>query len=254
MIDRKFIPENTAVGIVDFDNILAEHFELNNTNGLTVVLSSLISKSIESVEVDYCLIRLYGGWYSNQILTRKASIVLQTLGTQKFFPIIKNGKVIAGEIEIVSSMNHLNNLLWGDTYIRRKGIPSLTIDTQTLDEHCNQEKDSCPARLLKKFSKRKSKQCPVTGCAVINNQAFIISEQKMVDTIMATDIIDYSTENNISHLLVFSDDTDLLPPIMRAHVNNNNPVSLYIVNERLSERFTHLQKDYGLEINSIELL
>ena len=104
MIDRKFIPENTAVGIVDFDNILGEHFELNNTNTLTIALSSLISKSIESVEVDYCLIRLYGGWYSNQILTRKASIVLQTLGTQKFFPIIKNGKVIAGEIEIASSI------------------------------------------------------------------------------------------------------------------------------------------------------
>lgn len=111
MIDRKFIPENTAVGIVDFDNILGEHFELNNTDGLTIVLSGLISKSIESVEVANCLIRLYGGWYSNQMLTRKASIVLQTLGNQKFFPIIKNGKVITGEIEIVSSMNHLNNLL-----------------------------------------------------------------------------------------------------------------------------------------------
>lgn len=164
------------------------------------------------------------------------------------------GKLIKGEIEIVSSMNHLNNLLWGDTYIRRNGIPSLTIDTQTLDEYCNQEKAYCPARLLKTFSKRKNKRCPVVGCTVINNQAFLVSEQKMVDTIMATDIIDYSTENNVSHLLVFSDDTDLIPPIMRAHVNNNNPVSLYIVNERLSERFTHLQEDYGLEINSIELI
>ena len=183
-----------------------------------------------------------------------AGIVLQTLRNQKFFPIIRDGKLIKGEIEIVSSMTHLNNLLWGDTYIRRKGIPSLNIDTQILDEYCNQEKDSCPARLMKKFSKRKNKRCPVVGCSVINNQAFIVSEQKMVDTIMATYIIDYSTENNVSHLLIFSDDTDLLPPIMRAHVNNNNLIKLYVVNERLSKRFTHLQEDYGLEIKLIKLL
>ena len=74
MIDRKFIPENTAVAIVDFDNILGEYFDLDNISPLTKALNSLISKSIESVEVDYCLIRLYGGWYSNQILTKKASI------------------------------------------------------------------------------------------------------------------------------------------------------------------------------------
>ena len=244
--------ENTVVAIVDFDNVMGYHSDLNNTNKLTTTINNLITKSIHNDKVDYCLIRLYGGWHSNEILTNRASEILQTLGRHDFFPIVKDFKIIHGEIELASSMYHIGNLIWGDTYIRRNGVPSIKLDSETLDIHCNQENVNCPARLLRKFTKRKNKQCHITDCTVINSKAFIVSEQKMVDTIMAIDIIDYSREKKVSHLLVFSDDIDLIPPVIRAHIDDNNKVKLYLFNKRLAEKFTHLKEVYGLKIDLIE--
>jgi len=253
IVREKHIPNGAGIGIVDFDNVLGDFFDVNNSELLISSINTLLRIVHDSCPSDYYVLRLYSGWMQNGNYTNKASTVLQTIGSAGFFPNVIDGKIIQGEIQLASSLNSIDDLIWGDTYVRRRGLPHLRIETETLAQHCNQENDGCPAKLLRKFSKTPNKKCFVDGCSVINSQAFVVGAQKMVDTMMATDIVDYCHNQNVEKVCIFSDDTDLMPPIMRGHLIKENKVAVFMKNGELISRFEHLQTQYGLELNKIEI-
>lgn len=255
MLREKYIPNNTAIAIVDFDNVFGDYFNLENHGVFINKINKIISSIIEnSSEIEYCLLRLYGGWYEDGHLTKRASEVMQRLGANKFFPIkIDNKTILRGEVELVGSLSAISDYNWNHTYVQRRGLPRLRLERNILDSHCSQVNSNCPARLLAKFTKSKRKQCVADGCTVVNHDAFVVGQQKMIDTLMATDIVDLSHRNDsILFEFVYTDDTDLLPPTLRAHTNNKVKVKIFVQNEQLRDKFRELKADYGFSFELIE--
>ncbi|MCR9249411.1 MAG: hypothetical protein NXI20_03275 [bacterium] len=245
-MSSQYLPEDSIVAIVDFDNVLGDYFDIENQTSLISAINEIISVCLKVHETDFILIRLYGGWYNNGLLTNRASSILQALGSSNFFPIKKkNGKICRGKVDLAGSLHAIPDMIWPDTYTRRKGLSHIRIDNEALEKHCIQDRPNCPAHILRKFTKTKNKKCPSEGCEAINKDAFVVGEQKMIDTMMSTDIIDLAGIDQVGKLCIFSDDTDLIPPTLYCTTKYPDKIELLLVNE-LSPRFDLLVSDYNL--------
>ena len=67
---------------------------------------------------------------------------------------------------------------------------------------------------MRKFSKTREQVCEITGCSVSNGDAFQTPEQKMVDVMIACDVIGRAMSG--TRVLVLSSDLDVLPAIAMA--------------------------------------
>lgn len=215
MLRSKYIPSNTSVVLIDYSNY--DPFQnCTNTEGDFLNFLVQILSSIENNETEYYLIRLYGGWHENGVLTNLGSKLQQLISSVKIFPTNRKGKVVRGEIELASSLNSMDGVQFNSTFRTRIGIPRIQLDKTHLSQHCTLSDGSCPARLLERFTKNRNRECHVGGCSVIHQDAFKRAEQKMVDTMIAVDLVDYSEHENILSIHLFSDDMDLIPPVIRS--------------------------------------
>lgn len=219
-ITSKYIADNCSVGIIDFDNYVEDFSILNSESGFNLLINEILSKIVDD-NTDYCLIRFYGGWYNKGTLSKNGSLIQQRISSNRVFPISKNGKLYHGEIELASSINLLHGYIFDNTYRIKNGLPNIRLDKQHLNNYCSNTNETCPARILDKFTKRKNKECATNGCTVINHYAYKHSEQKMIDTMMAIDIIDYGEHPNVKKIVLFSDDTDLVPSVIRCKIKDD---------------------------------
>lgn len=101
MLRSKYIPSNTSVVLIDYSNY--DPFQnCTNTEGDFLNFLVQILSSIENNETEYYLIRLYGGWHENGVLTNLGSKLQQLISSVKIFPTNRKGKVVRGEIELAS--------------------------------------------------------------------------------------------------------------------------------------------------------
>ena len=219
-ITSRYIAENTTIGIVDFDNYLEDHDILNSETEFNQKINEILSKMVDE-STSYCLVRFYGGWYMDGTLSRIGSLIQQRIATNRIFPLNKGGKNYHGQIELASSISILEGFTFENTYRIKNGLPNIRLDKQHLNSHCSNSNDSCPARILDKFTRRKDKECATNHCTVINQDAYKYSDQKMVDTMMALDIVDYGQNQNVNKIVLFSDDTDLVPSVLRSKIKDN---------------------------------
>lgn len=220
IITSKYISVNTSVGIVDFDNYVEDYSVLKFEAEFNLLVNNILSKIVDE-NTEYCLIRFYGGWYMNGTLTKNGSLIQQRISTNRIFPISKNGKKYHGEVELASSINELHGYTFDNTYRVKNGLPNIRLDKQHLNNYCSNTNDKCPARILDKFTRRKDKECATNGCTVINQDAYKHNDQKMIDTMMALDIVDYGEHPNVNKIVLFSDDTDLVPSVIRSKIKDN---------------------------------
>ena len=59
-----YLPDNSIVAIVDFDNVLGDYFDISNQGSLVSAINDLINECLKIHEGEFLLIRFYGGWYS----------------------------------------------------------------------------------------------------------------------------------------------------------------------------------------------
>ena len=216
----KYIAENTTVGIIDFDNYVEDHSILNSESEFNLLINEILSKIVDE-HTDYILIRFYGGWYNNGTLSRNGSLIQQRISSNRFFPISRNGKKYHGEVELASSINLLHGYTFDNTHRIKNGLPNIRLDKQHLNNYCSNSNEICPARILDKFTRRKDKECATNGCTVINQDDYKHSDQKMVDTMMSLDIVDYGEHPNVNKIILFSDDTDLVPSVIRCKLKDD---------------------------------
>lgn len=249
-----YLPDNSIIAIVDFDNVLGDFFDISNQDSLTSAINDLINECLKLHDGDFLLIRFYGGWYSGGFLTNRGSSILQGLGRNNFFPKrMEDGKIYRGKIELAESLISIPEVIWPDTYTKRKGLSHIRIDNEVLNQHCIEDRSLCPAHTLRKFTKTKNKKCPADGCNAINQQAFVVGEQKMIDTMMSTDIIDFAMKDEVSKICIFSDDTDLIPPTLYSTTKYPSKIELLLVND-LSERFRFLVSEYNLSLTKYSIV
>lgn len=208
-------PETVGV-LIDFDNFAPPGSGLNESS-LSHALQTCIRRALEVHDgVARVEVRLYGGWMSGGLLSRRGSEVAALATQIDPFPLVLPARrILRGSLTLATS-------LWGDetifddTYRSRGAVPRLRLAGTPVPEGCQEDRKTCPARILKQFTQSAKRMCPATQCPVTAELAFVAHEQKMVDTLLACDLIEMASNGQYSGISVVTADTDLMPPLLHA--------------------------------------
>lgn len=162
---------------------------------------------------DRVVIRVYGGWNENSTLSQRGSIVSALMAEVDPFPILMDDSVISGEFELALSPVALPAIILPNTFRRRAAAPRIRRNASLSHATCKMDED-CGARAVARWTKSPAKLCFRDGCAVTSKDAFEAAEQKMVDTLLAIDIVELAVRRSFSSIAVVSDDTDFIPPLI----------------------------------------
>jgi uncharacterized LabA/DUF88 family protein len=208
---------------IDYDNLL----EPQKSSGIfDVTRKALLQMPKSSFEAHgTCDVRIYGGWYEDSTLTRLAQSLVVSIGDE--FPAIirvLNGAGVICQISAtaelaVASMEEPSYHLFG-TY-RKKGRPSnLRVESPA---RIGCVEPSCPLPIVKKVLK--NGVCSNAMCVVGASNLVYRHEQKIVDTMLACDMV-FAPTQNYDHLVLISGDDDFLPPL-RSVLLRGTPVSRF---------------------------
>lgn len=196
--------------IVDYDNI---DFALRR-KGLFSVIWKILEKAVNASEeklVSYT-IRLYGGWYSGTQLTRSAQDLVIEIGNDlpRIFPLVMDGKPlkISIQTELAYSLTSIPNKHLLATFRKRP----FRKNVQCEDPRANGcTATECPMVFVESFFS--GRKCPGNPCGSDIKDFLFLGEQKLVDTMMLSDLIFLSNRGERKITLVSSDD-DLWPGIL----------------------------------------
>lgn len=245
--------QNTAIVLIDFDNLFKKDLSEYQDSEIYVVFKNIVNELIsENQLINNVNIRLYGGWYREDVLSPKASMLTSLLARINLFPYIQLSplKRISGTIEIVTSLFAVNHV-WKNTLREKKGASRIRVKSNIMTATCDENAEICPAKILNKFTKSKGKKCSVSGCNLTNQDIFISIEQKMIDTMLSCDFLTFCKEEFVKYILLISDDTDFFPPLALGSsyiVNSEKLVSLSIQNELLFESYKELFSPFNVNI------
>ncbi|WP_290397203.1 hypothetical protein [Bacteroides acidifaciens] len=111
---------NNAVVIIDFDNYFQKdinEYSKEQIESLFLKIIDYISIHNDVMQINF---RLYGGWYQDDDLTNRASVVFQKISNIDIFPhIINQNKRIFGDIQIVYNLYGID-YIWHNTYREKK--------------------------------------------------------------------------------------------------------------------------------------
>lgn len=210
--DNFFKPEYADVGFAEFEYDV----------GRFVTFALELAPTATTVAI-----RLYGGWLNNHVLTQRASKFEQLINSVPRFPFTRphSGQIVRGSIVLAKSLVLLPGLQWGATFRTRSGLPRIRLHSTPTPEGCSNTPPHCPIRSFAHFTKSQNKTCPVDGCTVVNAVAFKCVEQKMVDTLLACDLLALSHNMTTHTIALFTEDVDLLPSLAHAKISTtgSNP-------------------------------
>jgi hypothetical protein len=167
-------------------------------------------------------VRLYGGWYGPQKLTNYGAQMAADV--QRDFPFMlrsssQNANVTIGG-ELAQALLALPKHTLPHTFRFRQGPPRLTCAHPTT-LGCNDP--ACPILVVHQFFG--GGKCPAAHCLHQVDQVLGRNEQKLVDTMLVSDLIylAYSGETRIS---VVSSDDDLWPGMLMAMHQGSHVIQL----------------------------
>lgn len=225
-----------AIVVLDFDNFFPSPnlSDYDSEDGLFIkVFQFVITQLAQNDSVEFIKFRLYGGWYSEDTLTNRCSEVLIRLTSfNSIFPIFVGDRKIEGDFELAENQVDIP-FKWKNTYRERYGLPKFRIDESNMSPTCNHNKLICPVHILKHFAKKSSTPCSVTGCATQHGEVFKLREQKMIDTMMACDVISYTLDEEMPIIAIVSDDVDIFPSIaLRNKISSESKTIMFIKNDQ----------------------
>ena len=205
--------------LVDYDNIEYNILRL----GISYVVNRIVSK-IDPSEVDSkrrITIRLYGGWYEQNRFTQKAQNLSADVAAN--YPntalLSDNSTSVIVNCEMAYSIladptNHLFSTF------RPRGIPSGLNAKHPAS--CGCTTPNCPIVAIHNFIRNNS--CPL--CNTIRPEdIFYRGEQKLVDTMLTSDLI-FSSNQSVNLGVVSSDD-DFWPGIKTTLANGKTVIQLH---------------------------
>lgn len=243
--------DDARVGVlVDFDNALPPT-DLLTASSLRHVLLACIRHALSLVDGAPSIhVRLYGGWMSGAILSRRGSEVAALLQEADPFPLVtEGGLTVRGTLELATGIIDDPGMVLEDTYRRRSGVPRLRLANTPLPHGCASEPATCPAKILARFTKASHKQCPVEACTVVASSAFTVHEQKMVDTLLVCDLLALLDDSRCRAILLLSGDTDFVPALVLARRKSGIALSWLIPSQAIaSEDFAEFVRLRGVEV------
>lgn len=162
----------------------------------------------------YVDVRLYGGWYDADTLSRQAQELATELAEDfpKPIPIAEPGR----HFHVRTNASLARSLLCDPSRdimhtFRVRNFPSGLNCVSPPFSGCN-DHGQCPIASLHKFIH--NRECPADSCTVHPKTIITRAEQKIVDTMMTSDIIHSALSGE--QLAVVSSDDDLWPGIRLA--------------------------------------
>lgn len=245
-----------GVAIIDFDNWFKKELSDYTDSQFEFELRELVDQLLNLVPLlDEIELRMYNGWYKERVLTRKASELQLLLSRINLFPYeldVSKSRIVRGKIEVVSSINDMPSFVWFNTLKEKKGIPRLRMNRSVLTETCDLNIATCPTHVMKRFTQKKNKKCGIQGCSVLQSEAFIGLEQKMVDTMIACDIMSFCEDDECEAILVVSEDIDHFPAIAKGklklhELEKEMELSVLIKNTLVQSNYDAILGNFGLK-------
>jgi len=241
----------TVVILIDYDNYFGSDVSKISAEQMEFSLKEMILLcESEFSDFNFVQIRLYGGWYKETTFTKVASEVQQLLSQVNVFPKVTSKGILNGSIELATSLHIKPEFIWGYTHKETQGVKRIRINHECADELCKDNRTTCPKYLLYKFTHSKERRCGVDGCENLQKNVFKGAEQKMVDTLIACDVISASEDDAIIGVLVISDDQDHLPSLALASMKkkeNIQSIVLGIKNEQVNEFVTAFMQPFNIK-------
>jgi hypothetical protein len=198
--------------LVDYDNIPRTHSD----KGIIYIIDKILNAlgPLPFTGSDRTNAKLYGGWYEDRTLSRRAQDLVVAIHSH--FPcnmMIHNsqGSAISRvSVELALSLEiEPTKHLWY-TY-RRRRFPNGVNCRHPHDLGC--QNPECPLLTLSQLLS--AGHCPHPGCSIRAEKALFRDEQKLVDSMLASDLIHMAQRGETDICVVTSDD-DFWPPIRTA--------------------------------------
>ncbi|MFI8645927.1 NYN domain-containing protein [Pseudomonas iridis] len=194
---------------IDYDNL----HKPQKAAGIMSVISSALIKMPEIFITSFgsCEVRLYGGWFEGEDLTKLSQDVYVNIESD--FPAILNLPAANGTCRISVTVELAYSLLEDPSHhlfntYRKKGKPNnLRVEKQA---NLGCSTSTCPLPMARKLLEKGF--CPSDGCAHSDKHIVYRHEQKLVDTMLTCDLI-YLAAQGYDYLIIISADDDFLPPI-----------------------------------------
>ena len=244
-----------AALLVDFDNLQPPNSGLEPSEVRHRLLECIRNLLLIDPGTEYIRIRLYGGWMSTGILSRRGSEVAGISRHVDPFPIMRLGlAAIGGTIELVTALITLPEVTFEDTYRQRAAPPRLRIAPDFDASQCTMEQNPglCPVRVLKRFTKGSDRICEVAGCTRTPTDAFVVHEQKMVDAMLSCDLLELATDSNYSTVSVVSADTDFVPSVLYAARRSSAKLLVQVPMTGWSPDNTSILEAHRIEVQQME--
>lgn len=196
---------------VDFDNLAQRN---RSADGLERVFSYIFGSEDFNLgaPVISCEVRIYGGWYQENGLTKAAQLLSAQLEGK--FPLslrARGGELIKLTAAMAYSMSQDPTTHMLDTY-RQKGVPSNLRCNAPGNSGCSQK--ACMFSNLPDLIKKK--RCPAINCDIEIGRILYRGEQKIVDTMLACDVVHDVSLGSYAAFIIISGDDDMIPPIRSA--------------------------------------
>ena len=237
--------------LIDFDNVVVG--PVPDSQRLSAFLDRVVGLSLDRwPDAERVSIVLYGGWLEDGVLTRRASDLQASIGAARFFPLVHpyHDGVLHGGVELSTRLFAVPEVEWGHTLRTRDGLPRLRFRDGSYPLACVHRSQTCPLRAMRKFSKANDQSCDVSGCPVTNGTAFRALEQKMVDVMIACDVIDRAMHG--IRTLVLSSDLDVLPAIAMAARFSSGEVAVLRVARDTADLYDAQLEQLGVHLNTWE--
>jgi uncharacterized LabA/DUF88 family protein len=198
--------------LVDFDNIDSRTKRAGLYPLCTHLIEVLAGKNLQMPA--RCRIRLYGGWYERENLTRGAqelsSEIQENFPTAIQWTVNRNSGTCLTQLEMAYSLEADPQRHLFYTHRVRDFSDPVQCDSRVL---ANCGKADCPLKVVSEFFKLK--RCPRQGCYTTPADLMSRREQKLVDTMLTADLI-HLAKGGQRELAVVSSDDDLWPGIQTA--------------------------------------
>lgn len=232
---------NKCVVLIDYENI---YYGKDSTKERLSFDFSIILDALWEDTIDYIEIRLYDGWRTEAHSTQKADRVsaITEQVEAELFPVIKNGRKVFGVINLATSQYGFE-FEWENTLAIKSGVHRLSINDK-IEQCCDNL--SCPIQMISKASKGETVSCPIEACESVNFNKLVRREQKMVDAMIASDMLEYILDEEYNTIAIVSDDTDMFPSLLMASKHKKNSQRLVYI----TKNNWHLKKYKSLFYNN----
>lgn len=211
------IARSPLVVLMDWDNLPDSVRHRGAVYSIDAVLAHIPAQVLAStVRISA---RLYGGWYENSKYTRPAQHLDAEL--QRHYPAtysIGRPTGNAGELppRVAIDVTLATSLLSSPRFsfhrtLRHSAVPANMRAKDPRSAGCC----TSPCALSEVVDFVNKRQCPDQGCTIQPGTILMRSEQKMVDTLLASDLVYAATRMQCTVAIVTSDD-DLVPPLRLA--------------------------------------